>query len=193
MADKALLIVDMQKDFCPGGALAVKDCSRIIKNINTYIERFKEKNLPIFASRDWHPAESSHFEKFGGKWPEHCIQNTEGAQFHPDLKLPEGTIIISKGIFEGEDGYSAFDGRDDKSRLLDAILKNADVKKLYICGVATDYCVKSSAIDAAGDYEVYLLEDAIEGVNMNAGDAEKAIDEMETHGIKKVNLDNIEI
>ncbi len=193
MADKALLIVDMQKDFCPGGSLAVKDCSKVIKNINTYIEKFKEKGLPIFASRDWHPAESSHFKKFGGKWPEHCIQNTEGAEFHPDLNLPPETIIISKGIYEGEDGYSAFEGRDDKGRLLDTILKDIEVKELYICGLATDYCVKSSSLDAINDYKVFLLEDAIEGVDVNCGDSQKAINEMKKKGITLINLNTIEL
>ena len=193
MADKALLIVDMQKDFCPGGSLAVKDCSKVIKNINTYIEKFKEKGLPIFASRDWHPAESSHFKKFGGKWPEHCIQNTEGAEFHPDLNLPPETIIISKGIYEGEDGYSAFEGRDDKGRLLDTILKDIEVKELYICGLATDYCVKSSSLDAINDYKVFLLEDAIEGVDVNYGDSQKAINEMKKKGITLINLNTIKL
>ena len=193
MADKALLIVDMQKDFCPGGSLAVKDCSKVIKNINTYIEKFKEKGLPIFASRDWHPAESSHFKKFGGKWPEHCIQNTEGAEFHPDLNLPPETIIISKGIYEGEDGYSAFEGRDDKGRLLDTILKDIEVKELYICGLATDYCVKSSSLDAINDYKVFLLEDAIEGVDVNYGDSQKAINEMKKKGIALINLNTIKL
>ena len=193
MADKALLIVDMQKDFCPGGSLAVKDCSKVIKNINTYIEKFKEKGLPIFASRDWHPAESSHFKKFGGKWPEHCIQNTEGAEFHPDLNLPPETIIISKGIYEGEDGYSAFEGRDDKGRLLDTILKDIEVKELYICGLATDYCVKSSSLDAINDYKVFLLEDAIEGVDVNYGDSQKAINEMKKKGVTLINLNTIKL
>jgi nicotinamidase/pyrazinamidase len=193
MVDKALVIVDLQKDFCPGGALAVKECSSLIKKINAYIEKFKEMNLPIIASRDWHPVGSNHFEKFGGKWPEHCIQNTKGAEFHSDLRLAEETIVISKGVFEGEDGYSAFEGRDDRGRLLDAVLKQIGVKELYICGVATDYCVKSTAVDAADNYQVYLLEDAIEGVEVNEGDTKKALDEMTERGIRRLTLDKLKI
>jgi nicotinamidase/pyrazinamidase len=193
MAGGALIIVDMQVDFCPGGALPVEDCSRISKIINQYIEKFKEKNLPIVATRDWHPAESSHFEKFGGRWPQHCIQNTEGAEFHPDLNLPKNTVVISKGIYEGEDGYSAFEGWDDKGRLLNSVLEGFGVKQLYICGVATDYCVKSTGIDAADNYEVYLLEDAVEGVDMEPGDVEKAIRKMQDKGIKMLNLESIKL
>ncbi|MCM8792549.1 MAG: isochorismatase family protein, partial [Candidatus Omnitrophica bacterium] len=107
---KALLIVDLQNDFCPGGRLAVPRGDKIVPIINKYIKLFSKNKLPIFASRDWHPKRTTHFKKFGGLWPVHCVQNTKGAQFHPKLRLPQETIIISKGMSPQKDSYSAFDG-----------------------------------------------------------------------------------
>lgn len=192
--DKALLVVDMQKDFCPGGRLPVKDCLGIIENINKYLVKFKERNYPIFASRDWHPSETSHFKEHGGKWPEHCIQDTEGAEFHPELRLPEDVIIISKGVSKDKDSYSAFEGHSKNHKSLEALLKEMGIRELYVCGVATDYCVKSSSLDALGlGLKVYLLMDAIKGVDVNPGDSQRALDEMLKSGVVKLTLRDLNI
>ena len=187
MSKAALLIVDVQNDFCPGGKLPVKDCGRIISNINISTDKFKKVNLPIIASRDWHPADSRHFKEFGGDWPTHCVRNSKGAEFHPLLNLPDNVIVISKGTRIDEDSYSAFEGQDDKGLSLSEVIKKLRVKKLFICGLATDYCVKSSALDALkAGLEVYLLLDCVEAVDINKGDGEKAIEEMAARGVKKI-------
>lgn len=192
--NKALLIVDMQKDFCPGGKLPVRQCDKVVENLNKYIQKFLDKNLPIFASRDWHPKETSHFKNFGGPWPEHCIQNTEGAKFHPALNLPDTTIIISKGMNPEEDSYSAFQGYNKKDRLFKDVLNEMNIKELFIGGVATEYCVKSTVLDAITEgLKVKLLQDAIEGVEVNPGDINKAIKEMEKAGVEKISLEDLDI
>lgn len=183
MREKALLIVDMQNDFCPGGKLPIEEGDIIIDRINWYIDRFKENGFAIIASRDWHPSLSSHFKDYGGNWPAHCIQETEGASFHPKLKLPESAIIISKGIIKDEDGYSAFDGSDNKGRFLSKVIKDTGIKEIFVCGLATDYCVKASVLSALNEgFKVYLLTDAIKGVNLNPGDSERAKNEMSDKG-----------
>ena len=105
---KALLIVDVQNDFCPGGALAVPQGDSIVAAINKYIRIFAKRKLPIFASRDWHPVRTRHFRDFGGEWPAHCVQNTKGAQFHPKLRLPKDAVLLYKGMSPEEDSYSVF-------------------------------------------------------------------------------------
>src|SRR5262245_9547475 len=114
----ALIVVDVQNDFCPGGALAVKDGDQVIPALNRHIDKFIQAGLPIFATRDWHPAITSHFNTRGGPWPPHCIQGSKGAQFHPDLKLPPDTVIVSAGIGSDEDGYSGFLGINDGGKKL---------------------------------------------------------------------------
>ncbi len=191
---KALLIVDVQNDFCPGGKLPVKKCQHVVGNFNKYIKEFKNKNLPIIATRDWHPKDSQHFEKFGGKWPPHCIQNTKGANFHPGLELPENVIIISEGIKPNEEGYSCFEGYDENQKKFNDVLKTIGIKELYIGGIATDYCVKIACLDSIKyGYKVYLLTDAIEGIEVNPGDVDKAIKEMEKAGVKKINFHNLNL
>ncbi|HIE43707.1 MAG TPA: nicotinamidase, partial [Candidatus Omnitrophica bacterium] len=144
----ALLIVDLQNDFCPSGALAVPDGDSIIPVLNRYIDFFSKKNFPVFASRDWHPEKTKHFKEFGGKWPRHCIQNTRGAEIHPDLKLPKDTIILSKGMNPEEDSYSVFQAVDSNGENLFTLLNSLGVEELYVGGLAIDYCVKASVLDA---------------------------------------------
>lgn len=189
---KALLIVDFQNDFCPKGLLPVPAGDKIVNNLNRYIKIFSKKNLPIFASRDWHPKKTKHFKRFGGLWPNHCIQNTKGAQFHPKLKLPKHTIILSKGMDPAQDSYSAFQGFDSSGIQFEHLLKIFGINELYIGGLATDYCVKTSVIDALKlGYAVRLLTDAIKGVDIKSGDSQRAIKEMLDYGAKKLDLDKI--
>lgn len=190
--EKALLIVDVQNDFCPGGALAVPEGDKIIPNLNKYIKIFRQKKLPIFASRDWHPKKTKHFKNFGGLWPAHCVQNTKGAEFHPKLKLPKEAIILSKGMDPEKDSYSAFQAEDDNGMSFLNLLKIFGIGKLYVGGLATDYCVKFSALEAArSGFKARLLTDAIKGVNINKMDSTTAIKEMLNAGIRKTTLEEV--
>ncbi len=183
MSTSALMIVDLQNDFCPGGALPVSGGDKVIKPLNRAIFQFLQKGLPILASRDWHPATSKHFQPFGGPWPVHCVQYSRGAAFHTELDLPCSAIIISKGMDEGSDGYSAFEGTDSTHTLLADILKKLEVTRLYVGGLATDYCVKATVLGALQEgIEVVVLRDGIAAVNMQPEDGTKAIAEMEQAG-----------
>ncbi|HEX6798027.1 MAG TPA: isochorismatase family protein, partial [Ktedonobacterales bacterium] len=143
----ALLIVDVQNDFCPGGALAVPEGDAVVPVLNEYIARAQAASMPIFASRDWHPANTRHFAQYGGPWPVHCVQETPGAAFHPDLKLPGGTPIVTKGTSTEDAGYSMFDGTlPDGTPLLDA-LRARGITRLHVGGLATDYCVRATVLD----------------------------------------------
>lgn len=189
---KALLIADVQNDFCPGGALAVKEGDRIIPVVNKYIQAFSKKKLPVFITRDWHPKETKHFKQFGGVWPKHCVQGTKGAEFRPDLKLPSEAIILSKGMDPQKDSYSAFQAVDSNGTELLNLLKIFGVKELYIGGLATDYCVRWSALDALKyGFKVNVLIDAIKGVNLNKTDSEDAVKEMVKAGAKKITFEKL--
>jgi len=178
MSKQALAIVDLQNDFCPGGSLPVPDGDKIVPIVNELIETFSRAGLPIFATRDWHPADHVSFKEQGGIWPPHCVQNTPGAEFHPDLQLPEGTAVISKADSQARDAYSGFDGTN-----LEALLKKASVDQVVVCGLATDYCVKATVLDGLkAGLGVTVVEDAIRGVNVQTGDSQKALDEMKAAG-----------
>ena len=180
----ALLVVDVQNDFCPGGALPVPQGDEIIGRINQYIGLFGQRGRPVLASRDWHPLESKHFATHGGTWPVHCVQNTPGAAFHPDLQLPPTVIVISKGMQVDEDAYSAFVGYDPEGRSLQGRLKQQKIERLYVCGLALDYCVQASALDAAAaGLGVTVLVDATRAVNVRPHDAELAIEKLLRGGV----------
>lgn len=190
---KALLIVDVQNDFSPKGALAVPKGDKIIPAINKYIKIFAKRKLPIFATRDWHPRKTRHFKKFGGVWPVHCIQNTKGSEFHPKLRLPKEAILLYKGMDPKKDSYSAFHAQDRNGMGFSGWLKILGIGELYIAGLATDYCVKFSTHDAIRQgLKVMLLMDAIKGVNLKPRDSEEAIKEMVEAGAKKITLENAE-
>jgi nicotinamidase/pyrazinamidase len=179
----ALIVVDVQNDFCPGGALAVENGDEVVPVLNRYIERFVALRLPIFATRDWHPVKTTHFKAYGGVWPVHCVQGTHGAEFHPDLKLTPEITIVSAGMAADEDGYSGFLGRDSSGRSLAALLRDRGVERLLIGGLATDYCVKHTVLDGIQEgFQVVLIGDAVRGVNLNPGDSEQAIKEMSAAG-----------
>jgi len=179
---KALVVVDIQNDFCPGGALGVNEGDKVVPVMNQYIDLFSKERLPIFISRDWHPAETRHFKAFGGVWPPHCIRNSPGAAFHPGLRIPGQAIILSKGTDPGQDGYSVFDARDANQTSFLELLKELGVTELYIGGLATDYCVKATSLDALKKgFRVNILTDAIRGVNED--DSKRAIEAIVTnHG-----------
>ncbi len=171
----ALIVVDMQRDFMPGGALPVQEGDKIIPRLNQYIRLFFERGLPVFFTRDWHPPDHISFKDQGGVWPPHCVQDTEGAKFHPDLYIPpDNRFIISKGTSRDFDAYSGFQGT-----MLDQLLKERGTKRVFVGGVATDYCVKNTVLGAINlGYEAFLLLDGIKGVDVKQGDSERAIEDM---------------
>jgi len=171
----AVLGVDPQNDFCPEGSLAIREGDQIIEPLNKILEHAKNQGWRTLLSRDWHPKGTTHFEE----WPEHCVQETIGAEFHPNLDT-DGITVFSKGL-EDNDGYSPFEGISEDGKTLDQFLTN--VKRIYIGGLATDYCVRAAVLDAIErEYEVYLLLDAVRAVDVKKGDGQKAIEEMKTAG-----------
>lgn len=179
---KALIIVDVQNDFCPGGSLAVARGDEVVAPLNQLIKEFLDRGEPVFKTRDWHPAETKHFKAYGGTWPVHCVQDTHGAEFHPGLTDDPRIRIISKGMNESADGYSGFDGTN-----LAQLLKCEGVKEVWVGGLATDYCVKHTVLDGLGEgFEVKALADAMRAVNVNPDDGAKAVAEMRTAGAEIV-------
>jgi nicotinamidase/pyrazinamidase len=180
----ALLLVDVQNDFCPGGALAVPEGDAVVPALNEWTRAFVAAGRPVFASRDWHPAESAHFVAGGGPWPPHCVQETEGAAFHPDLELPPQAVVVSKGSDPAElGGYSAFEGTDSQGQTLAERLQEAGVRHLYVGGLATDYCVRASVLDALkAGLDVTVIGEGIRGVDVQPGDSERAVAEMQAAG-----------
>lgn len=170
----ALLIVDVQRDFLPGGNLGVPDGDAVIPVLNRYIAAMRDKGLPVYASRDWHPRKHCSFKAHGGPWPEHCVAGTPGAAFAEALQLPSDARIVDKATRVEADAYSAFSGTD-----LARELRTRGVQRLFVGGLATDYCVLNTVRDALREgFEVILLADAIRAVNVNPGDGARAEREM---------------
>lgn len=189
LTDKdALVVVDMQNDFMPYGVLPVPEADKIVPIINEYIQKFEDKGLAVFFTRDWHPKDHISFKGYGGVWPPHCIAETEGAKFHPNLRIPkDNKFIISKGTSKDFDAYSGFQGT-----ILESLLKERGIKRLFICGVATDFCVKNTLIGAINlGFETFLLEDGIKGVFEDS--SEKAIELMLTKGAILINHHEISV
>ncbi|WP_456400067.1 nicotinamidase [Persephonella sp.] len=184
----ALIIVDLQNDFMPNGTLPVPDGDKIIPTLNSYIEMFYKAGNPVYFTRDWHPENHISFEGFGGIWPVHCVQNTEGAEFHKDLYIPpDNKFIISKGVKKEFDAYSGFQGTE-----LNDLLKERGIKRIFVGGVATDYCVKNTVLGGLNlGYQVFVLEDGIKGVDVNRGDVERALDLMLEKGAVIINKGEI--
>ena len=180
----ALLVVDVQNDFCPGGALAVPDGQAVIPVLNRLAARVAALGFPVYASRDWHPDGSRHFQANGGRWPRHCVAGTTGARLHPDLDLPPGALLVTKGTGVDEDGYSAFEGSIAGRGSLLADLRARGVTELIVGGLATDYCVRASALDARREgFAVTLVSDGVRAVNLHPGDGDQALAEMEAAGV----------
>ncbi len=180
----ALLIVDVQNDFLPGGALAVPEGNRVVPVLNAYIASFTRRGLPVVATRDWHPPDHCSFQDQGGPWPVHCVADTAGADFAAGLDLPEDVLIVSKGTASDRDAYSGFQDTG-----LHETLQRRKVRRLFIGGLATDYCVQATVLDARKlGYEVCLLTDAIRAVDLQAGDGERAIARMVAAGASPITV-----
>jgi nicotinamidase/pyrazinamidase len=192
-ARDALVVVDLQNDFCPGGALGVAGGDAVIPVLNRYAERFVAAGAAVFASRDWHPEETTHFKSHGGVWPPHCVQGTPGAEFHPQLVLPAGTEVVSKGMDPRADAYSCFHAETGEGMPFAAALGELGVSRLFIGGLATDYCVKSTVVDGVqAGFEMVVLADAVAAVDLSPGDGAKALDEMRAAGARMIRLEDLE-
>jgi nicotinamidase/pyrazinamidase len=188
----ALLIVDVQNDFCPGGALAVPEGDRVVPVVNDLAARFAAADLPVLATRDWHPPDTIHFVTRGGPWPEHCLANSDGAAFHPDLRLPRGTELITTGSDPDTHGYSAFEGQTSSGEALADALERLGVGRLVVAGLATDYCVKESVLDARRrGLDVVVVADGVRGVDVHPGDSTRALDEMTAAGAEIATSDSV--
>lgn len=177
----ALLLVDVQNDFCPGGALPVPEGDRVIPVLTSAARRFEAQGHPVYASRDWHPPDTTHFRTFGGPWPPHCVAGSPGAELHPDLHLPADAILISKGQDRTDAGYSAFDGVTDDGRWFEDDLRERRVSELYVGGLATDYCVRATVLDARrAGLPVTVLLDGVAG--MDDESTTRALEEMREAG-----------
>lgn len=170
----ALVIVDLQVDFLPGGKLGVPDGDAVVAPVNRLVALFESQNLPIFASRDWHPELHCSFAAQGGPWPPHCVAGSSGADFAAGLRLPPQATIVSKAVTAQQDAYSAFNGTD-----LAQQLRQRDVRRLVVCGLATDYCVLNTVLDArAAGFEVLIVPEAMRAVDVTAGDGARAMARM---------------
>ena len=173
---KALLVVDVQNDFCPGGALPTPKGHAVVPVINKLIDEFDF----VVASKDWHPEETIHFQK----WPKHCVQETTGAEFHPELHGHRFHKVFIKGTRNIDDGYSSFEATNEN---LAEYLKNNKVKAVFIAGLTIEYCVKTTALDSIKyGFETYVIKDAVEGIYQHEGDVEKAFEEMKNAGAKMI-------
>lgn len=177
-AGDALLVIDVQNDFCPGGALAIDDGDQVIPVLNRWLEAARERGIPVYASRDWHPLEHPSFEAQGGPWPPHCLQDSPGARFHADLELPPDVSKVTKGVRFDQDQYSAF----DQTGLAEE-LRNKGVGRIWIGGLAQDVCVAASAVDARNEaFEVRLIADATRPVTVDGG--REALQRMKEAGVE---------
>ena len=187
LAGDALILVDVQLDFLPGGSLAVSHGDEVVPALNRYIAVFRRLTLPVVATRDWHPPDHCSFQAQGGPWPPHCVAGSEGARFAPLLDLPCEARIVSKATARDRDAYSGFEGTD-----LDEWLQRAGVSRVFVGGLATDYCVLNTVSDALRiGYATFLLADAVRAVDAQAGDGERAIAEMRRLGAVAIELGQI--
>lgn len=181
----ALVVTDVQRDFLTGGSLAVMRGEEVVELLNEYIAAFKRRDLLVVATRDWHPANHCSFQAQGGPWPPHCIAGTEGARFAPGLDLPEDVLIISKASSAESEAYSSFEGTE-----LDHLLREAGIRRVFVGGLTTDYCVLNTVRDAVRlGYATVLLGDAIRAVNVQPGDGARALEEMVRLGAVQIDQD----
>ena len=182
-----LLVTDIQNDFLSGGSLAVAGGDAVVPVLNRYIGAFLAQGLPVYATRDWHPEGHCSFHAQGGPWPVHCVAGTQGAAFAAMLTLPPDTTVISKATSQDLEAYSSFQGTD-----LDSRLRAAGIHRLFIGGLATDYCVLNTVRDARKlGYEVFVLADAIRAVDVQPGDGQRAEEEMTGLGARRLTLEGL--
>ncbi len=189
LAHAALIVVDLQNDFCPGGTLAVPEGDQIIPTVQRWIRRFQDQGCPIIFTQDAHPAHHISFTEQGGPWPPHCVQGTPGADLHPDLTIPLDAIYVEKGFLPDVDAYSGFEGMVKNSdgirteASLQQLLDSREIRTIYLAGLATDYCVKATAMDALRlGYQVKVINHAIRGVNVKPDDSLSALVELIARG-----------
>ena len=176
----ALLVVDPQIDFFPGGALPVDDGDAILPTVNRALRIFSKAGLPIFVTRDWHPADHCSFTTQGGPWPEHCVKGTAGAELHPGLELPPIFSVVQKATPSDREAYSDFEGTH-----LDEVLRAHRVERVIVCGLALEYCVRAACLDAVkAGFDAVLLVDGTRAVEVEAGDGERALEEMRAAGVE---------
>lgn len=185
----ALVVVDLQNDFAdPAGSLSVAGSEAIIQIVNEAVRAARDDGAMVVATQDWHPESTPHFARDGGIWPVHCVGGTWGAELHPAFELPADAPRVRKGT-SGEDGYSGFTMRDPESgeetaTELESLLRAGGVERVVVCGLATDYCVKATALDAVRlGFEVTLLDDAVAAVNLVDGDGDRALAELQEAGV----------
>ncbi|MCH8245196.1 MAG: nicotinamidase [Bacteroidetes bacterium] len=173
----ALMIVDVQNDFCPGGALPIEDGDKVVPILNRWIAAAVARGVPIYASRDWHPVGHVSFNERGGPWPPHCLQDSDGARFHSNLELPDSAVIVTKGVRFDQDQNSAF----DQTGIVEQLRKDG-IQRLLVGGLAEDVCVLATALDARREgFEVALIADATRPVSTQKG--EKARKKMRDSGV----------
>ena len=183
----ALLVVDVQIDFCPGGALATPLGDAVAATMNRAAAEFAAKGAAVFTTQDWHPAEHSSFKEQGGQWPSHCVQGTKGAELHPALKPPKGTHSIKKGASLDKDAYSGFVDSD-----LEAQLKAANISRVFVGGLATDYCVLNTVVDALDlGFETFVITDAVAAIDVEPRDGLRALHLMEGSGATLLTMDEV--
>jgi nicotinamidase/pyrazinamidase len=179
----ALVIVDYQNDFCPGGALAVEGGHDIAAPINELARNFDT----VVATRDWHPPDHASFETEGGPWPIHCVQGSHGAELHPKLETERIQHIVNVGAARDDEGYSGFEGSD-----LEDHLRAQGAERLFVTGIATDYCVRATVLDGRRlGFDVTVVEDAIRPVEVEPGDGERALDEMRAAGAEVASSEEV--
>jgi nicotinamidase/pyrazinamidase len=180
----ALLILDLQNDFCRGGPVAIAGGHAVAAQMAKAVAYFDAANILIYATQDWHPVDHASFRTEGGPWPLHCVQNTRGAELHPDLNLPPGAVIVRKGAARTKDAYSGFIDSD-----LEARLTAAGVERVFVGGLSTDYVVLNTVIDTIDiGIETYVLMDAIDAMNIEPGDGLRALHLMQATGAKFITI-----
>lgn len=185
----ALIVVDVQNDFLPGGSLAMPGGDEVIPALNRYIALFNSRGLPVFATRDWHPPDHCSFLQQGGMWPPHCVAGTAGAAFPATLKLPDGAQTVSKADTRIKDAYSGFEGTS-----FHMLLQSAGIRRVFVGGLATDYCVLNTVKDALRyGYVTFVAEDAVRAVDVQPGDGARALEEMRRLGAVPIRLEEIEV
>ncbi len=183
----ALIVVDVQRDFYPGGGLAVPGGDQVVPALRRYIELFEGRNLPVVYTRDWHPPGHCSFQEEGGPWPVHCLADSKGAEFHPDLPIIKGAVIISKAITKEREAYSGFQGTG-----LEEMLRRRGVERILVGGLATDYCVKQTSLDGLkAGFAVVILLDSVRAVDVKPGDGARALEDLTRSGSQTIRFGDL--